>query len=102
MIDKTAISLASFVVRCNDIVEAEVDGELVALNVETGTCYGLNKVGTRIWKIIDAPCRVEELCDRLIQEFEVDRETCLRDVAVLLEEMSREKLIDVTAPSSGA
>jgi hypothetical protein len=37
------------------VIEAEVDGELVALHVDKGTCYGFNGTATRIWALIETP-----------------------------------------------
>ena len=31
------------------IIDAEIDDEIVALSIEQGTCYGMNRVGSRIW-----------------------------------------------------
>jgi hypothetical protein len=96
------LSSASIVVRRSNVVEAEVDGEVVALDVDKGTCYGLNKVGTRIWKIIVEPSRVGDLCSQLATEYQVDNDTCERDVIGLLEELLREDMIEVNAPVSGS
>jgi hypothetical protein len=98
--DTAKLSSASVIVRRDGIVEAEVDGEVVALDIESGNCYGLNKVGTRIWQIIAAPQRVDALCTRLVGEYEIDLATCERDVLGLLEELLHERLIDVVAAAA--
>jgi len=49
------------VTRTEGLIEAEVDGEIVALHVETGTCYGFNLPATRIWALLERPMTVEEL-----------------------------------------
>src|SRR5215475_13061419 len=36
-------------------IEADVDGEILALGIEHGTCYGLNRVGSRIWNLLAEP-----------------------------------------------
>ena len=43
------------VTRRAGLIEAEVDGELVALHVDNGTCYGFNGTATRIWAMIEEP-----------------------------------------------
>jgi hypothetical protein len=35
--------------RSTSAATAEIDGQLVALDINKGVCYGLNEVGTRIW-----------------------------------------------------
>jgi hypothetical protein len=89
----------SIIVRCEGIIDSEVNGEIVALSIEKGTCYGLNKVGARIWKIIVEPSRVRDVCDRLVLEYEVDPSTCEREVLDLLKELLGEGLIKVVPPA---
>ena len=98
---QASLSAASIVVRRNTMAEAEVDGDVIALDIDKGTCYGLNKVGSRIWKIIAEPSRVADVCTRLVSEFEVDAETCEREVLSLLEELRGDDLIEVRTAASG-
>jgi hypothetical protein len=83
------------VVRGKGLIEAEVDGELVALHIDKGVCYGLNKVGSRVWQLIEQPAKIGDVCARLTSEFDVDAATCERDVLDLLEELRAEGLIEV-------
>jgi hypothetical protein len=85
----------AIIVRASGLLSAEVDGEMIAMSVERGMCYGLNAVGTRIWALIAEPMSFRELCVQLRQEFEVDEEECRRDVADLLEELRAEGLATV-------
>jgi hypothetical protein len=80
------------------LLEAEVDGELVALDVDQGTCYGFNATATRIWALIEEPKRVSELRDALLEEFDVDADTCQEQLAELLGELEKDGLIQMTAP----
>jgi len=45
-----AASLDRSVCVGKDVVFRELDGEAVILNLETGTYFGLDTVGTRIWQ----------------------------------------------------
>jgi DNA-binding sugar fermentation-stimulating protein len=89
------LSSATLVVRSNGFIEAEIDKEIVALNVETGTCYGLNRVGSRVWSLIATPTRVGNVCEKLMTEYNVERGMCERQVLDLLEELRAEGLISV-------
>jgi hypothetical protein len=75
------------------LLEAEIENELVALKIEKGTCYGLNPVGTRIWKLLADPIRIGEMCAQLLGEYKVDERVCERQVLDLLEELRAEGLI---------
>jgi hypothetical protein len=86
----------SIVRRTTGVLEAEVDDEVVLLNIEKGNCYGLNKVGSRVWHLIAEPCRVADLCARLTAEYDIDAETCRQQVLELLEHLNSEDLITLS------
>ena len=88
-----ALSLATVVARTDGFIEAEVDQDIVALNVERGSCYGLNRVGSRIWKLLSRPTRIDDLCTILLAEYEVLPDVCGREVLALLEELRAEGMI---------
>lgn len=84
-------------VRSDALLTAEVDGELMAMSVDRGFCYGLDRIGTRIWALLAEPRRIDDLCASLTDEYAVDPATCRRDVVALLDEMRREGLVTVQA-----
>lgn len=77
------------------LLEAQVDGELVALHVDQGTCYGFNLTAARIWALIEQPVSFAELRQALLGEFDVDAETCDRELMELLRELERDGLIEL-------
>ncbi|WP_198164545.1 PqqD family peptide modification chaperone [Rhodoplanes sp. Z2-YC6860] len=87
------ITLDTFVGRHDGFVEAEVNQEIVALSIERGTCYGLNRVGSRIWQLLSTPTRVADVCAILVDEYQVDSDTCGSQVLDLLEELRAEGMI---------
>jgi hypothetical protein len=89
----SSLTLSTVVVRRNDVIDAEIDQEIVALNIENGTCYGLNRVGSRIWSLLAAPIRIGDICATLLTEYKVEPSSCERQVVDLLEEMRAEGLI---------
>ncbi len=72
---------------------AQIDGEVVALDVEKGVCYGLDRIGARIWAMIAEPRTVASLCLELTRSYEVDLATCRNDVAALLADLAAEGLV---------
>ena len=81
--------------RRGELIETEVDGELVALHIEKGTCYGFNGTATRIWAMIEQPRRLSDLTRELMTEFEVDEETCRTDLKALLDELAADDLVEL-------
>lgn len=81
--------------RRAELIETEVDGELVALHVDKGTCYGFNGTATRIWGLIEEPKRLSELKDELTREFDVDPDVCERQLGDLLKELEADGLVEL-------
>jgi hypothetical protein len=86
---------ATIVIRCDGLIEAEIDNEIVALNIKNGMCYGLNRVGSQIWRMLAAPIRITDVCATLVTEYEIDPGVCERQVLDLLEELRAERLIGI-------
>ncbi len=101
MIIKPDLALQSVVLRL-PILETEVDGEVVALDIGKGHWYGLNKTGSAIWNMIAAPLSVDAICTQLLATYEIDRATCERQVRELLLDLLRNGLIELIAPDHGA
>lgn len=87
--------------RKSGLIEAEVDGELVGLHVENGTCYGFNGTATRIWGLIEKPVDLPALRDALVAEFEVDPAVCEGEIVEVLRELEADGLVEF-GPSSAA
>ena len=84
---------ATVVARRDGFIETAIDDEIVALSIERGTCYGLNRVGSRIWNLLEKPIRISDLCATLVATYKVDPDICERQVLDLLEEFRVEGLI---------
>ena len=82
----------------DDLLTAEVDGELLGMSVEKGTCYGFNAVGTRIWQLLAEPQSLDRLCEQLGQEYDVAEDVCRSQVLELVERLREEGLLKVEAP----
>lgn len=91
------LSTTSVVAWRDGILHAEVDQEVVALCVDTGMCYGLNGVGSRVWALLATPVQVGDVCKTLASEYDVDPGQCEREVIDLLKEALAEGMIKVDA-----
>jgi len=80
--------------RTDQTVEQVVDNGIVALQLESGKCYGFNNSAARIWSLIEQPKSKQQLCDILQDEFSVDAATCRADVEKTLNQLRDEGLIE--------
>ena len=95
MPEKQLITLASTVSRSEDQLSAEIDNELVLMDIEQGNYFGLDAIGTDIWRRLDGPVVVSDLCAALGEEYDADADTIKRDVLALLERLIAEGLIEI-------
>jgi hypothetical protein len=88
-----AIKLNTVVSKNPQIISSKMDDEVVMMSVEKGNYYGLNRVGSEIWEKLTEPVTVAGLCDKLTQEFNVEKEQCEREVITYLDKLVSEGLI---------
>jgi hypothetical protein len=82
-----------------DQVSCDLGGEAAILHLKSAIYYGLDPVGARIWDLLRTPKTLAELRDAVVAEYEVDSETCERDLRDLLEKLAAAGLIS-SAPSA--
>jgi hypothetical protein len=83
----------SVIVQEDEPVAAEVDGDVVMLSERAGAYFGLDGIGSEIWRLIEEPRRVSELCGTLAQRYDVDAETLSRDVTAFLDALLARNLV---------
>jgi hypothetical protein len=92
----SSISAGSLVSRRDQpLVNDLSDTETVMLDIEQGRYFGLQDVGKVIWDALATPTTVDGICDQLIERFDVEIETCRREVSDFLEHLLRHSLIEV-------
>lgn len=81
--------------RANEaVVAAELDNEMVLLNVESGIYFGLDELGTRVWSMLVDGQNDEGIIQQLLDEYDVERDRLATDVADFLESLHAKGLID--------
>lgn len=77
------------------VMAREVGDETVILDLASGTYFGLDPVGARIWQLIGEGKALAEVCDALLDEYDVTREALERDVVELADKLLEQKLISL-------
>src|SRR6202163_2186514 len=88
-----AIADATIVSRSPSVLTAEVDGEIVMMSIEQGRYFGLDDIGSDIWKRIEPPCSFATLIDGLAADYEADRTTIVTDVQSLLDRLAKHDIV---------
>ena len=89
------IDLSSMATRNEAIVFTDLDDSIVMMDVDEGQYYELDTVGAKIWALIEAPRPVAEICDALVDEFEVDPDTCRDETLEFLQTASEHRIVQI-------
>ena len=87
---------SSIVVAVEEQISSDLGGESVILNIKNGIYHGLNEVGARVWNLIEKPKTVKDIKQVLLEEYEVEADTCTNDLFSLLNDLKTAGLIKVT------
>ncbi len=80
----------------SDVVLTELENkEAVLLHLKTKMYYSLNETGLRIWQLLNDGLTLNEISERLQQEFDVTPERAKESVVNLIDELITEKLVEV-------
>lgn len=90
---KKSITANTVISRTEEVVASDIDGETVMMSIQNGKYYGLDDIGSRIWELMENPIKVSDLVDTLLARYEVDRESCERDVLKFLNELGDDKIL---------
>ena len=89
------MDINSIVMQSKEIDATDLNGDTVMMNLEKGKYFALNSIGSRIWELIDEKKVVNQVIDELLEEYEVDKETCVETVIIFLNRLKDEELIKV-------
>jgi hypothetical protein len=76
-----------------EVMTRTVGEETVILDLATGTYFGLDPVGARIWELVGEGKTLGEVCEQMLEEYEVSREELEGDVLRLAEELAGRGLV---------
>ena len=90
-----SVSLSSSVKISKNILFREMQGEAVLLNTETGLYFGLDPSGTAAWQMMQKQKELRGVLDGLLQEYEVDAETCREDLLKFASTLQKNGLVEI-------
>ena len=79
-----------------DMPVSKIGEEIGMLDVDLGVYYMANKVASYIWEAMAEPIKICDLVDALMVKYEVTREQCQEDVALLITTMMDKNLLVMT------
>jgi hypothetical protein len=92
---KTEIGPDTVLQRKPDLLFNEIDGEVVMLSIENGEYYGMDKVGSRIWTLLEKPISFQNLVSILIEEYDISPNSCENDTKEFLLGLLSKNIISI-------
>lgn len=78
----------------DDVVSRDVGGEMVLLDLASGTYFGLDPVGSCVWNALsDAGATLDELVDLVEATFDAPRARIEEDLTRLLGQLTEKQLV---------
>ncbi len=78
-----------------EINVTELSGEKVMVDFETGKYYLIKGVGNDIWEMIREQMTVGQMIEKILNQYEVEREVCTKTVFDFLNSLTNTGLISV-------
>ena len=95
MVTSVKINEQTTVKRNDKVLHSKIDGEVVMLLPEMNAYMGMNLTGSAIWELLKEKINVDTIVRELINEFEIDRETCKKEVISYLNILLEKGLIEI-------
>jgi hypothetical protein len=92
---RQSVSLSSVAVVSNELVSANLDGEVVILGFKSGSYYGLDQVGVFVWDLLQQPRQVSDIRNAIFEQYDVELVQCERDLLALLVDLADRQLIEI-------
>jgi hypothetical protein len=79
----------------SEVLVQELDGELVLLNLNRGTYFGLDEVGYQIWKQITQCTSGEDAFVALEAQYDVEPQKLRNDMIDLIQQLDEHGLVEL-------
>jgi hypothetical protein len=91
------ISFAMRVCVPPDVMVQEVAGESVLLNLKSESYFGLDDMGTSMWRSLTTSPSIQATYEQILTEYDVDATQLRRDLNDLVENLVAHGLVEVAA-----
>ena len=91
----TQLTDSSTIMAKESVLSTTIDGETVVLEPDRGQYYGLNDVGTYVWKLLEEPHTIGEICEKVTETYDVEYQRCKDDVTKMFLQMDEKGLINI-------
>ena len=79
-----------------EVVWTKLGEEVAILNSETGTYFGLDPVGSRIWCLMADGAPIDDVVSTLLAEYSVDEQRARDDLRELINQLEARSLVRIS------
>ena len=83
----------SILQRAENVTFEVVADEAILIDINTGTYFSLNEIGTEFWEMLDGQQTIEQHATTIANKYEVEVSMVVDDLLELAEEMAKDKLL---------
>ncbi len=95
MTSQPTLSSKATISIVQDQVSCKLESETVILIPTTGKYLKLNRIGSRIWELLETPQQITKLLSKLQSEFKVDTITCEKETLAFIEALLQKRIIRI-------
>ena len=95
MSNELILTINSAIMIPDQVMARAVGNETVILDLASGTYFGLDPVGARVWTLIGEGKSLAQACDVMVAELDVTRDVLEQDVLDLARDLVEKKLISL-------
>ena len=78
-----------------EVLSSKIDEEIILMSIKADSYFGIDPVGSQVWEILSKqPLTTNEIVQLMMEDYEVDEETCRVDVQAFIDDMYARKLIE--------
>jgi hypothetical protein len=103
-VDAMKIELGTTVKQSTNQVSTNLNDEVAILNLESSLYFGLDEVGAYIWQTIREPTKISDLCEQVLERYDVGAQECQADILEFIQKLDDAKLlaVDDAGPTGGS
>jgi Coenzyme PQQ synthesis protein D (PqqD) len=79
-----------------EVVAREINDGAVLVDMSSGGCFELNRIGFEVWTMLRKRTTIPEICEALTSRYPVAEDVLATDVKDLLDSLVRAGLVEVS------
>jgi hypothetical protein len=89
------ITSETIISRSESMLTNDLGDDIVMMDIDEGSYYGLASVSARIWELTETPVSIASICETLISEYDVPKDKCQQEVTNFVEDMLNRKIVQL-------